>query len=150
MTGWNMMINYTSVEGIQRGGIHNIAFRISRSSREPISPPTSSAPSKERSGSPDAEEDWPVLRIVQKGAGCTFVVMQTKPFEHPWYTSLMSGWKDTMGNSFIDWFLPIKQSPCKQRSQGGEFEWGGVVYDMAKKYEADNLGTRLALLEGAR
>lgn len=62
----------------------------------------------------------------------------------------MSGWKDNMGHSIVDWLLPLKQSPCKQRSQRGEFEWGGVVYDMAKKYEADNPGIRLALLEGAR
>lgn len=76
--------------------------------------------------------------------------MQTKPLEHPWYTSLMMGWKDTMGNNPIDWFLPIKQSPCKQRTRRGEFEWGEVVFDMARKYEADNPGARLALLDGVR
>ncbi|KAF1849171.1 palmitoyltransferase PFA5 [Cucurbitaria berberidis CBS 394.84] len=150
MTGWNLMINFTSVEGIQRGGIHNIAFLISRSSREPISPPTSSPRSRKERKSSDFEEDWPVLCTVQRGAGRTSVVMQTKTLEHPWYTTLMTGWKDTMGNSFIDWILPFRQSPCKQRSHRGEFEWGEVVYDMAKKYEADNPGTRLALLEGER
>lgn len=76
--------------------------------------------------------------------------MQTKPFEHPWYTSLMKGWKDTMGLRVPDWFLPMKHSPSKQRSQRGEFQWGEVVYDMAKQYEAQNPGTKLAILEGSR
>lgn len=151
MTGWNMMINFTSVEGIQRGGVHNIAFLLSRqSSQVADSPPTSSAPSKKDSKTPDTEEDWPVLRTVQRSSGRNYVIMQTKPLEHPWYTSLMMGWEDTMGTKFIDWLLPIKQSPCKQKSRRGEFEWGEVVYDMARKYEADNPGSRLALLEGSR
>lgn len=151
MTAWNLMINFTSVEGVKRGGIHNIAFLIShRASQANDSPPTSSAPSKKEARTPDSEEDWPVLRTFQRGSGKTYVVMQTKPLEHPWYTSLMMGWKDTMGTTFLDWVLPIKQSPCKQRSRRGEFEWGEVVYDMARKYEADNPGTRVALLEGSR
>lgn len=144
-----MMINFTSVEGIQRGGVHNIAFLVSRTSQQPSLSSTPPTP-KKSAPTPDADQDWPVLRTVQRSSGRTYVVMQTKPFEHPWYTSLMMGWKDTMGNNAIDWFLPIKQSPCKQRSRRGEFEWGEVVYDMARKYESDNPGTQLALLEGLR
>ena len=90
------------------------------------------------------------MRTVRRSPSRNYVVMQTKAFEHPWYTTLMMGWRDTMGTSVIDWFLPVKQSPCKQRSRRGEFEWGEVVYDMARKYEADHPGTRLALLEGTR
>lgn len=144
------MINFTSVEGIQRGGIHNIALLISGTPREssPLTtPPTSS---NKPPHTPDSEADWPVLRTIQRSAERYYVVMQTKALEHPWYTSLMQGWEDTMGNNVIDWFLPIKQSPCKQRSRRGEFEWGEVVYDMARQYERDNPGTRLALLEGRR
>lgn len=72
--------------------------------------------------------------------------MQTKPHEHPWYTSLMGGWKDVMGDSIFEWLTPIKHSPYKQRSHRGEFEWGELVYDMAKQYEAHNPGVKLALL----
>jgi palmitoyltransferase len=161
MTGWNLMINYTSVEGIQRGGIHNIAFLVSQPSRRssttlpppesPPSPPSKS--SKKKSGKVtqggDAEEDWPILTTVTRPSKRSYVVMQTKPFEHPWYTSLMQGWKDTMGNGIIDWLLPLKQSPCKSRSYRGEFEWGEVVYDMARMYEEKHPETRLALLHGS-
>jgi palmitoyltransferase len=155
MTGWNLMINYTSVEGIQRGGVQNIAMLISSfppradSAQNSTLPTTSPSRSKEsRNGEP--EDNWPVLCIVQRSSGRSYAVMQTQAMEHPWYTGLLSGWKDTMGTNIIDWILPLKQSPCKTRSRRGEFEWGEVVYDMARKYEADNPGTRLALLEGTR
>jgi palmitoyltransferase len=139
MTGWNLCINYTSVEGIQRGGVKNIAFLISRSQQGS----QQSTPSEVKQQTP---EDWPVLCTVQRSSERTYVVMQTKPLEHPWYTDLMSGFRDTMGDRVIDWFNPFKLSPCKQKTHQGEFQWGGVVYDMAKKYEEDNPGTQLAIL----
>jgi palmitoyltransferase len=152
MTGWNLMINFTSVEGIQRGGICNIAFLLSQPPRNPVSlpptPPTSTKQNTDSDSLPDGE--WPVLCNLQRSTGRQYVVMQTKPMEHPWYTSLMKGWRDTMGTSVVDWFLPFKQSPCKQRSRRGEFEWGEVVFDMARTFEANNPGAKLALLEGSR
>lgn len=143
MTGWNLMINYTSVEGIQRGGIHNIAFLISQSSQH-TSPASSTT---HRMDTQAEEEDWPILTTVTRASGRSYVVMQTRTMEHPWYTTLLQGWKDTMGTNVIDWLLPLRQSPCKQRSHRGEFEWGEVVYDMARMYEKKT-GVRLALLEG--
>lgn len=149
MTGYNLAINYTSVEAIQRGGVSNVAFHITRFSDNPSttsSPPTSS---KNNEGS-EADDDWPVLRIVQRSSGRHFVVMQTKPFQHPWSTTLMQGWKDAMGNGPLEWLLPFKMSPSRERSRGGEFRWGEVIYDMAAKYERENPGARLAILEGVR
>ncbi|KNG46338.1 palmitoyltransferase pfa5 [Stemphylium lycopersici] len=159
MTGWNLMINFTSVEGIQRGGIHNIALLMSQSSRHstaslPPPPPPSTPPTHHKKSSrgveqEPTEEDWQVLTTITRPNNRSYVVMQTKPLEHPWYTTLMKGWKDTMGDSVLDWLLPLKQSPCKRRSHQGEFEWGEVVYDMAKQYEKKNPGARLALLHGS-
>lgn len=87
-----------------------------------------------------------MLRIVEFGERKRYVVMQTKQFEHVWATSLMDGWKDAMGDGPLQWFLPFKMSPCKKRTRVGEYKWGEVVYDMARKYEEDNPGVRLALL----
>jgi palmitoyltransferase len=149
MTGYNLAINYTSVEAIQRGGISNIAFLVSRMPNEPTAPPTPPTPSNgDDNKETDAYDDWPVLRTVRRSGGRMFVVMQTKPFQHPWSTTLMEGWKDTMGTSPLDWFLPLRHSPCKQKGRSGEFTWGEVVYDMAEKYQKDNPGAQLALLEG--
>lgn len=150
MTGYNLAINYTTVEGIKRGGVSNIAFLISSTSHEPIVPSSPPTPSNSDPKNTVAGDDWPVLRIVQRSRGRKFVVMQTLPFQHPWATTLMQGWKDTMGESPIEWFLPLKMSPCKKKSRSGEFRWGEVVYDMARKYQKENPGTRLALLEGTR
>jgi palmitoyltransferase len=151
MTGYNLAINYTSVEAIQRGGITNIAFLISRMPNELARPnPPPSPPQSDDNKATEADDDWPVLRTVRRSGGRMFVVMQTKPFQHPWSTTLMEGWKDTMGLTPIDWFLPLRHSPCKQRDRSGEFRWGEVVYDMATKYQKDNPGAQLALLEGRR
>lgn len=73
-------------------------------------------------------------------------MMQTKPDQHPWYTTLMTGWKDVMGNNVSEWLTPIKHSPYKRKTHRGEFEWGELVYDMARQYEAQNPGVKLALL----
>ncbi|KZM22879.1 Protein S-acyltransferase [Ascochyta rabiei] len=140
MTGWNLCINYTSVEGIQRGGVQNIAFLIATPERSSL---PSTLSSKDKSQDHD---DWSVLTTIQRGTGRTYVVMQTKPHEHPWYTSLMMGWKDVMGNNILDWLTPIKHSPNTHKSNRGEFEWGELVYDMARQYEAHNPGVKLALL----
>ncbi|KAH7091644.1 DHHC palmitoyltransferase-domain-containing protein [Paraphoma chrysanthemicola] len=150
MTGYNLCINYTSVEAIQRGGVSNIAFLITRMPHEPKLPQTPPTSSESDVKDPEADDDWPVLRITQRSGGRSFVVMQTKPFQHPWSTTMMQGWTDTMGASFLQWVLPIQHSPSKKRSRSGEFRWGEVVYDMAKKYQRDNPGARLALLEGRR
>jgi palmitoyltransferase len=150
MTGYNLCINYTSVEAIQRGGVSHLAFLITRMPNEPKLPQTPPTSSGSDVKDPEADDDWPVLRIIQRSGGRSFVVMQTKPFQHPWATTLMQGWTDTMGTSPLDWLLPVKNSPSKKRNRSGEFRWGEVVYDMAKKYERDNPGARLALLEGRR
>lgn len=150
MTGWNLMINFTSVEAIQRGSVHNIAFLVSHQPQTSSPSSHSSTQSSAKPPTPESADDWIVLRTVQRSTGRTYAIIQTKPLEHPWYTSLRQGWNDTMGTSVVDWFLPLKQSPCKQRSRRGEFVWGGVVYDMAEQYEKQNPGVKLALLEGRR
>lgn len=141
MTGWNLCINYTSVEGIQRGGVQNIAFLILNTPERSSLPSTPSAQDK-----PQSHDDWSVLDTIQRGPGRNYVVMQTKPHEHPWYTNLMMGWKDAMGHNIVEWVTPIRHSPYKQRSHRGEFEWGELVYDMARQYEAHNPGVKMALL----
>jgi palmitoyltransferase len=164
MTGWNLMINYTSVEGIQRGGVHNIAFLISHSSANPdttttlpTTPSTSSTRHHKKKSSRDMVEerehdkdDWPILTTITRLPNRSYAVMQTKPMEHPWYTTLLQGWQDTMGMNVLDWLLPLRQSPCKRKSHRGEFEWGEVVYDMARMYEKKHPGTTLAILDEGR
>jgi len=148
MTGYNLAINYTTIEALQRGGITHIAFLINSMPTDPTAQPTPPTSSKdERDKAEDIDDDWSVLGIVRRGGGRSFVIMHTKPFQHPWSTSLMRGWKDTMGESVLDWFSPLKNSPCTQKTRRGEFRWGEVVYDMARKYEKEHPGARLALSE---
>lgn len=118
----------------------------------PTGPPISRTPpaSSEDDVNKTRDDDWPVLRTVQGSNGNMFVVMQTMQFQHPWAGTMMEGWQDTMGRTPLDYFLPLRHSPSTQKDRSGEHKWGFVVYDMAAKYEKENPGAQLALLEGRR
>ena len=42
----------------------------------------------------------------------TFVVVQSKPSDNPWRLSPLENIKSIMGQSYVDWLLPLKYSPC--------------------------------------
>ncbi|KAI6251254.1 Palmitoyltransferase pfa5 [Erysiphe necator] len=59
----------------------------------------------------------------------TFVILRTNEGENPWdLGSSLLNWKTVMGNSIIDWILPINRSPCcNHDSPESQFEFGYVV-----------------------
>jgi palmitoyltransferase len=48
----------------------------------------------------------------------TFAILQLEPDQNPWDLGFMGNWKSVMGNRVIDWFLPIKRSPCCNHEDG--------------------------------
>ena len=73
----------------------------------------------------------------------TFAILQTPPGTNPWdLGSYLANWKTIMGDRVIDWFLPIKRSPCCRHESGeGWFEFGPAV---------EELKIRVGLLDGER
>jgi len=64
-----------------------------------------------QSGSdPQSERDAKATR--------TFAILQLKEGLSPWDLGALANWKSVMGNNVLDWFLPIKRSPCCNHDDG--------------------------------
>ncbi|KAK3500976.1 DHHC palmitoyltransferase-domain-containing protein [Neurospora crassa] len=58
----------------------------------------------------------------------TFAVVKTELGENPWDLGFYRNWKSVMGNSIIDWLLPLKDSPCATYENNESFYEMGPIY----------------------
>ena len=75
----------------------------------------------------------------------TFAVLETAPGANPFDLGAFNNFKDVMGESFLDWVLPIKHSPCfqhRQRSPHSMYKLGRVVYKLKKRNNIAEDGDR--------
>ncbi|KAJ4299803.1 palmitoyltransferase pfa5 [Kalmusia sp. IMI 367209] len=143
MTFWNLSINYTTIETLQRGGVHNIAMLATR--RDP------NTQSPRRNSSYKSEERPNVLREVRRSDGREYVVFQTQPLVHPWDLGSMENLRSVMGDGLLQWILPFQMSPCvKHEDVRGEYGWSRAVLDMAHDWERDHPDRRITLLSSTR
>jgi palmitoyltransferase len=140
-TVWNVTINFTTVETVQRGGVQNIAMQVIRSSQPPQSPSTGRSTRSNNGTTPN------VIREFARDDGREYVVFQTQPFDHPWDLGNWDNFMSIMGKGPLEWFIPLKMSPCVTHTDvRGEFPWSRLVLEMAAAWEADNQGKRVRLL----
>ena len=140
-TVWNVTINYTTIETIQRGGVQNIAMQVTRSTSLPQSPSRRHSTQNITATPPN------VIREFTRDDGREYIVIQTQPFDHPWDVGNWENFVTVMGAKPLDWFNPLKMSPCVQHTDvKGEFAWSRFVLDMAAAWEAENPGRRVRLL----
>lgn len=68
-----------------------------------------------------------------------FAILQTLPGENPFdLGSRFKNLQQVLGYSIIDWFLPLRQSPCADRTTGDSFyELGPVVSRLKKEAGLD-------------
>ena len=65
----------------------------------------------------------------------TFVVLSSEPGENPWDLGPLENWKTVMGYHVLDWFLPLKHSPCLDHSSTqAAFATGPVVDRLRSKH----------------
>ncbi|KAJ4259611.1 palmitoyltransferase pfa5 [Fusarium torreyae] len=65
----------------------------------------------------------------------TFAILKTEPGENPWHVGHRNNFKTVMGNSFIDWLLPIRHSPCcSHDSMVSDYEFGSLVEELKRRY----------------
>ncbi|KFZ11454.1 hypothetical protein V502_07538 [Pseudogymnoascus sp. VKM F-4520 (FW-2644)] len=98
------------------------------SSTAPSSP--ASAPHDEIVSEPEAlsERDARATR--------TFAILQFAVGRNPWDLGAVGNWKSVMGNNFLDWVLPITQSPCRNHeSHESQFETGRWVEELLVERE---------------
>jgi palmitoyltransferase len=48
----------------------------------------------------------------------TFAILKTPAGFNPWDCGTLQNIKEVMGNNLLDWFLPVKHSPCANHSSG--------------------------------
>jgi len=69
---------------------------------------------------PDADPALANMGMVPRR---TFVVAKTEPGENPWrLEKRIDNFKEVMGERVLDWFLPIRNSPCAIRNVGKDRE----------------------------
>jgi len=57
-----------------------------------------------------------------------FAIVSIEMGDNPYDLGMAANWKDVMGERVIDWFLPIRRSPCcRHESDESEFKLGSAV-----------------------
>lgn len=70
--------------------------------------------------SPQDERDAKAVRV--------FAVVSTETGENPYDLGVKENWKDVMGERVIDWFLPIRRSPCcRHEHDESEYKLGDAL-----------------------
>ncbi|KAF4987585.1 hypothetical protein FDECE_15375 [Fusarium decemcellulare] len=65
----------------------------------------------------------------------TFAILATQPGENPWNVGYWRNFKSVMGNSVIDWLLPIRHSPCcNHDSMESDYEFGPLLDELKRRY----------------
>ncbi|KAF2464265.1 zf-DHHC-domain-containing protein [Lindgomyces ingoldianus] len=121
-TVYNLAKNFTTIEAANRPyQTYNIALlgEIRRVSDRP------------------SASNSAILSTNQRSQTRCYIVLQTRPGENPWDLGVLDNIKSIMGTSVIDWFIPLKMSPCTSHTGDvGHFEWGWVVQRLMDEYEA--------------
>lgn len=64
-----------------------------------------------------------------------FAIVTTRPGENPWDRGYAANFKAVMGESPIDWFLPIRQSPCANEwSNEGFYRFGPLIETLRARH----------------
>ncbi|KXJ90561.1 palmitoyltransferase PFA5 [Microdochium bolleyi] len=69
----------------------------------------------------------------------TFAILKTEPGENPWHLGYYQNWKEVMGNNVLDWFLPIRKSPCIfHESHESFYPFGPLLDEVCARYGVAN------------
>ncbi|KAG5933309.1 hypothetical protein E4U59_006948 [Claviceps monticola] len=85
-----------------------------------------------------------------KQATRTFAILTVDGRENPWDLGLRENWKSVMGTSVVEWFLPLRHSPCcKHDSMWSEYPVGPLVSELRRRYGVPDLDDGVSR-DGAR
>lgn len=70
----------------------------------------------------------------------TFAILATSPGTNPWSLGPLRNLQEVMGYQFVDWFLPIKPSPCTNHASAEcSFKLGPAFYKLKREAGIDSL-----------
>ena len=130
MTGSSLqfaLVNSTTIENLSRKTIvWTLAIHMPRPSETSSGLRTISFSKAQTPPSPQANLDPDAIR--------TFAILHTKPGENPFDLGSFRNFKAVMGDRWLDWFLPLRYSPCCDHyRQDSQFAMGPVVRRMRKE-----------------
>ncbi|KAF9768078.1 hypothetical protein IL306_014669 [Fusarium sp. DS 682] len=80
------------------------------------------------------------MAVRDQQARRTFAILQAEPGENPWHVGYLRNFKSVMGNSIIEWLLPIRHSPCSHHdSMVSDYEFGPLLEKMKKRYGIEGM-----------
>nr|XP_036580870.1 palmitoyltransferase pfa5 [Colletotrichum truncatum]KAF6788942.1 palmitoyltransferase pfa5 [Colletotrichum truncatum] len=137
-TSWRFIfLNITNIDALRKSWTHQLALRVPNNTvsgsgygivtyplpKYPQGVPTSS------DGTVDSTS--PRDRLATR----VFAVVSTEPDENPWDLGWRRNWTSVMGNSLIDWLLPIRGSPCAiHDSMHSDYEMGPVLQALRARH----------------
>lgn len=66
----------------------------------------------------------------------TFAILKTHSGENPFDLGPWRNFKSVMGNNVLEWFLPIKHSPCcNHEIMESDYEFGSLIDELRRRYE---------------
>ncbi|KAI1851260.1 hypothetical protein JX266_003335 [Neoarthrinium moseri] len=138
VTSWRYIAtNMTNVDMLgARRKVYQLAVRIPRGSGatekyHTVTYPLPN-PTQMPNGQPDAGRDALANR--------TFAILKTDPGENPWDLGVWENWKEIMGPNVLDWFLPIRRSPCTNHDNHESFyRMGSLLNKVRAEYGIDAL-----------
>ncbi|KAK4194232.1 putative palmitoyltransferase [Triangularia verruculosa] len=119
------IVNLTNVDYLKSKNIvHQLAIRVPRGTQGTPKYSVITYPLPKRSGS-GHQGASPRDQLATR----TFAIVKTEMGENPWDLGPYKNWQSIMGNSPLDWLLPIKPSPC------AVFENNDSFYEMGPLYQ---------------
>ena len=128
MTGSSLqfaIVNTTTIENLSRKSVvYQLAIHMPHPPHE-----TPSFPTITFSTAPNTENSQALSNATK-----TFAILHSKPGENPWDLGPYENLRSVMGEHWLDWFLPIKYSPCCDHERyDSQFAVGPVVQRMTKE-----------------
>jgi palmitoyltransferase len=158
-TSWRYIaINMTNVDilGAQRK-IYQLAVRIPRGSQSTdkyhvVDYPLlkSGQPPNGQAGGGVASEQEPYDGVAEGSMSAhagrdalatrTFAIVKMEPGENPWDLGFRDNWRYVMGTNILDWFLPLRFSPCTNHDSTESFYHMGPALKLLRaRYGLDEI-----------
>lgn len=113
----------------KEGNYPHITYPLSLPANEKVPSSVSSSPPSAPHDRIINEPEAPSERDAK--ATRTFAILQLGVGLNPFDLGAIENWKSVMGNNFLDWVLPIKQSPCRNHeSHESQFKTGRWVEEL--------------------
>ena len=146
-----ILINITNIDMLSRSRTSYLAVRIPSDTPPSHRYPTITYPLRQSAPMPQPQLQPPyangqldgvppppppaVISDRDAQAVRKFAILQVKSGDNPWNLGMARNWTSVMGSSPLEWFLPIRHSPCCDHdSMRSDYPTGRALTKLKKRY----------------